>query len=262
MLAPGIGEEVQWATGRDLRVLLAQRPRGEVARIGIGAPAFRFGGRIEGGEGVGRGIDLAPDLHPRRPIGAVKPQWYVGLAERLQIIGDILASPAVAARGPDAEDAVDVQQAGGQAVDLGLGHKSDGLVARQLQEPGNAGHEVAYLTLIERIVQRQHGHAMAHGCELGGNGGPNGLGRAGLGGQGRETRLDDQGALLQGVIVGVRNLGRVVGVIQGVMMRQLGGQAGQLGSRFGLGQGIDSGFGHGIAGPPDSRGLLASTRSA
>lgn len=69
---PGIGEELQGPARRDFRVLLSQRAGGEIAGVGVGAPALGLGRDVEGGEGLGRGIDLAPHLDPGRPAGTAK----------------------------------------------------------------------------------------------------------------------------------------------------------------------------------------------
>uniref|UniRef100_A0A0N4ZWK6 Amidase domain-containing protein n=1 Tax=Parastrongyloides trichosuri TaxID=131310 RepID=A0A0N4ZWK6_PARTI len=190
-LAPGVGEEGQGALGRDLWVFLTQRPGGEVARIGVGALAFGLGRRVESVEGGVGGVDLAPDFDDVGPAGA--RQRLGDAVQGAQVGGHVLARLAVAARGALDQDALFVAQAGREAVDLGLGDEGDGLVARQLQEARDAGHEVAHLAVVEGVVQRQHGHAVADLCELGRDGGADALGRGDGAGQGREADLQRRG---------------------------------------------------------------------
>ncbi|MNQ56612.1 hypothetical protein D3C85_707420 [compost metagenome] len=242
-LAPGVGEEGQGALGRDLRVFLAQRTGGEIARVGVGAAALGLGGGVEGVEGVVGGIDLAPDLDDVGPARA--GQLRGDTVERAQVGGHVLAGLAVAARGALDQNALLIAQAGGQAVDLGLGDEGDGLVARQLEEAGDAGHEVAHLAFVKGVVQRQHWDAVADLGELAGDGGSDPLRRGDGAGQGREGGLDGQGAALQLVIVGVGNLGRGVGVVEGVVAGQFGGQVRQLLAGLVFGQGFDGSLGHG-----------------
>ena len=66
-----------------------------------------------------RHVDLAAHLQQRRRL-PVEPRSGIG-ADRAQVVGDVLADLAVAARRAALEDAVAVDQRDGQAVDLGLG---------------------------------------------------------------------------------------------------------------------------------------------
>ena len=165
VFAPGVGEEVQRAFGGDPGVLLAQGAGGEVARVGVGPAAFRLCGRVERGKGVVGRIDFATHLDPVGPVVAGQSLLHIG--DGVQIGGDVLARAAIAPRGADRQLAIDIEQIGGQAVDLGLGDKGDRFVGGQFQEAGDPGDEVAHLALVEGVVQRQHGHAVAHLGELG-----------------------------------------------------------------------------------------------
>ena len=114
--APGVGEEAQGARRGDRRVDLAQGAGGGVARIGVGALAGRLGRGVEGGEVVVAEIDLAAHLDHLRPAGARQAMGDV--ADGAQVLGDVLADPAVAAGGALDQDAVLVAQGGRKAVDL------------------------------------------------------------------------------------------------------------------------------------------------
>ncbi|MNT43461.1 hypothetical protein D3C72_1799340 [compost metagenome] len=86
---------------------------------------------------------------------------------------------------------------------------------------------------------------MADLGELTGDGGADPLRRRDGAGQGGEGGLDGQGALLQLIVVCVGNFGRGVGVVEGVVAGQFGGQALQLLAGLVFGQGFDGSLGHG-----------------
>src|SRR5207248_3282963 len=67
-----VGPEGQLAAGRDLRVLLAQRSRRRVARVGEHPPAGLALATIELLEGGQRHVQLAPHLQHRRAAAAVE----------------------------------------------------------------------------------------------------------------------------------------------------------------------------------------------
>ena len=167
-LAPGVGEEAQGAPGRHRRVDLAQRSGGEVAGVGVGATAGRLGLRVEGGEGVVGGIDFAAHLDQGGPAGALQPVGNVG--DGLQIGGDVLARPSVAAGRALDQNAVFVAQVGAETVDLGFGDEGDDLIRGQLEEAHDAGDEIGDVAVVESIVEGQHGHAVSHLGELAGDG--------------------------------------------------------------------------------------------
>ena len=81
--------------------------------------------------------------------------------DRAQVGRDVLARAAIAARGPQDEDAVLVSQADRQAVDLELGHVGrSGLAVGQPEAATHPRVEGPQLVGIEGVGQRQHGNAM------------------------------------------------------------------------------------------------------
>ena len=69
-----------------------------------------------------------------------------------QVVGDVLAGPAVPAGGADLQHPLAVDQLHGQPVELGLDHIGQ-LLALQPQEALDAGVEVANAVLVEGVVQ-------------------------------------------------------------------------------------------------------------
>ena len=129
-----VGGEVEAADGADpvdpdrerpfrgqRRVELADRAGGRVARVGEG----RFPGLgpalVEGFEGGDRQVDLAPHFDQLGRVG--DPQRH--RADRAQVLGHVLADPAVAAGGPAHQHPVLVGERDRQAVDLRLGRVAE-----------------------------------------------------------------------------------------------------------------------------------------
>jgi hypothetical protein len=151
-----IGPHRQRAVAGELGVELADRPRGRVARVHEGRQALLGAALVERGEVRQRHVDLAADLEQRRDVVAVDAQWDGG--DRAQVVGDVLADLAVAARGPGLEDAVAVDQGDGQAVDLGLGDVLElGILDALAREVvAHALDPRAQLLLAARVGQREH----------------------------------------------------------------------------------------------------------
>ncbi len=162
--APGIGEELQRPLGADLRIDLAQRAGGEVARIGIGALTSFLGGLIEGGEGLQLDIDLAAHLDHVGPARALQAVGDVG--DGAQVGGDVLTHPAIAARRALDQHAFLVAQRSRQAIDLGLGRIGDGVGRRETQETPNPRVELDRLVVGEGVVEAEHRHAVLDRGEL------------------------------------------------------------------------------------------------
>jgi len=242
-LAPGIGEEGEGAARRDLGIDLAQGAGGEVAGVGVGAAPFRFRRRVEGREAFVGGIDFAPDLDQVGPARARELHRNVG--NGLQIGGDVLARAAIAARGALDQDALLIADIGRQPVDLGLCHEGDRIGMRQLQEALDPGHEVGDVALVEGVVERQHGHAVAHLGELAGGGRAHLQRRRIRADQGREARLDGQVAGLQRVVFGVAQFGRRL-VVEEVGAAHLRRQPAQLGCGLIFAQGLDRDVGQAV----------------
>ena len=151
--------------GGELRVELADRAGGRVARVherrqpGLGAAL------VEGGEVGQRHVDLAAHLEQRR--GVLDPQGDRG--DRAQVVRDVLADLAVAAGGAALEHAVAVQERDRQPVDLRLGDEPELRVldplAREVR--AHAGDPRAQLLLRAGVGERVHRLRVADLLQLG-----------------------------------------------------------------------------------------------
>ncbi len=156
--------------------------------------------------------------------------------------GDVLAGDAVAARGAQHEPAVLVAERGREPVDLGLGHHRDRRlfdprhILGRAEEIADGAEEGAHLVLVEGVVERQHRRRMPHLGEAGGGRGADAARRAVGADEVGKALLDRVIAPAQRVILGVRDLGRVLLVIEPVVVRDRGGQPLQLPLRLGLGE--------------------------
>ena len=158
-LAPGVGEEAERTRGRDRGVLLAQRARRRIARIGEDGVAGRLLALVQRQEGLLGHVDLAAHLAHVRHVAALQLVRHV--LQGADIGGDVLALGAVAAgRGGD-EFAALVAQRHRQPVDLRLGGKIDPLVVAELEEAADAADEFEHVFFGERVVERQHRHRVA-----------------------------------------------------------------------------------------------------
>ena len=158
-LAPRVGEEVQRTRRGDARVLLPQRTGRRVARVGEHLLLGRGLALVEREE-VGPGhVDFAADLARR---GNFALQLVRDLLDGPHIGGDVLAFEAVAARRGDGQLTVLVAQRHRQPVDLRLGHERKRLVFLQVEEAADAVDKVLHLLGVERVLERQHRHRVAH----------------------------------------------------------------------------------------------------
>ena len=144
-------------------VLLPQRTRGGVARVGQRRLAGLDQGFVEFREGLRRDEDFAADFHLRREAGAA--ELLRDFLDGQDVVRDVLAGGAVPAGcGPD-QGAVAVEQVDGQAVDLQFGEPRRRVPA--VAELGDArlGLDHPGLQLLERedILQAVHALQMLHG---------------------------------------------------------------------------------------------------
>ena len=193
-LAQTIGKEAQRALGGDAGVELAQRAGGGVARVHKGLAALLTLALVQALEGVAPHIDLAAHLQHRRRA-AIQPQR--DLADGADVLRDVLAGLAVAARGGLHQHALLIAQVHGQAVELQLGRVFD-LCIRQVQpklapHPGVKGLGPGCRG-VGLGMNRQHGHRMAHRRQFGQGGGAHAQGRAVGAAQRRVGRLQRQPA--------------------------------------------------------------------
>ena len=139
---------------RDGGVELADRAGGGVAGVGEGRLAGLRAGLVEVGEGRDREVHLAADLYQRRRVR--DPQR--DRPDRPQVVGDVLADPAVAAGRAAGEDAVLVGERHRQPVDLRLGRVADllGGDVESLEQVADPLLPGAQLLLVAGVAEREH----------------------------------------------------------------------------------------------------------
>ena len=218
-LAPCVGEKTERTRGGDFRILLAQRARRRIARIGEDGIAGCLLPLVERQERLLGHVDLAAHLADIRHVAAFEFLRHV--LQRADVGGDIFADRAVAARRGRDEFAVFIAQRHRQPVDLRLGAEGDLVVFAQFQEAANAGDEIDDVLFRKGIVERQHRHRMAHLGEAPGWLRSDFLRRRIAGDEFRKSGFDGIEALAQRVVVGVRNLRRIFLIIKLVMTLDL-----------------------------------------
>ena len=140
--------------GGERRVELADRAGGGVARVGEGRLAGLGAALVQRFEGGDRQVDLAAHFDQRRRV--LDPQR--DRADRPQVLGHVLADPAVAAGGAADQDAVLVGEGDRQAVDLRLGRVAElgGGDVEPLQVVADARLPGAQLLLVAGVAEREH----------------------------------------------------------------------------------------------------------
>ncbi len=222
--AEAVAEKGQRALRSDARVELTQGASSGVARVGedLAVGATRFG--IELFKAALRHKDFAAHFQPRRKIIALQAQR--NRADGANVSGDVLSRGAVAAGCGARQQAIFIEQAYRQAIQLQFAAVGDIVTAFQaILHALVEGEETGF---VKGIVQRQHRHLMAHLFKYRQRRRTNALGR--------RIGRNEIGMLLfqraqfahQAVIFGVRYLGRVHNVIKIFMMAQRGAQFGDL----------------------------------
>ena len=153
---------------------------------------------------------------------------------------DVLALGAVAAGGRLHEAPPIVSERDGEPVDLGLRRELDARIGGKTEETAHARYKIDDVVLAEGVAEREHRRGVAHLAEglhrrranaLGGTVGAHMLGKACLNGS---------IALAQGIVVGVGDLGRVLGIIEEVVMGDLAREPLELAVGFRDGELIDN----------------------
>ena len=246
--APAMRPELERALRGDFGVLLAQRSRGGIARIGkladLGRVEFlalflRRSARVIHQPRVERleigapHIDLAADLEH---LGRIAGQLLRNVGDMRDIGRHILAHLPVAARRRAHQPALLVAQRARQPVDLVLGRKRHRIALGQRQEAPHARDPILDLLRIEGIVEAHHANLVRDLAQRRGGGGVAHLaaGRI-LPHQMRKRCLQFAIAPHQRVIFLVGNLGRVLGMIKPVVLRDLPRQPHQFVGGLSLG---------------------------
>ncbi len=240
--------ELERALRGDFGVLLPQRSRRRIARIGeladLGRVEFlalflRRGARIIHQPRVERleigapHIDLAADLEH---LGRIAGQLLRDVGDMRDIGRHILAHLPIPARRCAHQSALLVAQRAGQPVDLVLGGERHRIAIRQRQEAPHAGDPFLDLFGVEGIVEAHHANLVRHLAQRRGGGRVAHLaaGRI-LAHQMRKRRLQRGIAPHQRVIFRIADLGRVLGMVKPVVLRDLLRQPHQFIGGFGLG---------------------------
>ena len=256
--APGVGEEVELPAGGDERVLLTEGAGGGVARVDVVLPTRRRRARLERLElGIGH-VDLAANLDTGRPALALEPMRDIG--DRFEILGDILAHGAVAARGAAHEDAVLVEQRRREAIDLGLGGKHQLEVLVTLEEPVPAFGELDHVRVGIGLGEAEHRHRVPHLGEAFCRRRPHLFGEAVRPLEFGKRGLDFEIASLQRIVGRVghfRRIGLKIGAVGGA---EDGLQPVQFRPRLGLAETFD--FGRVAHQPTSDRSREAAARAS
>ena len=235
-VAQAVGVKAQGALRGNARVQLAHRASGGVARVGEGLGCFFASGHARALAFVERLEVIAPHVHLAAHFqhgrGAAQ-QAQRDLADGADVLRDVFARGAVAARGRLHQHAVFVAQADGQAVELGLGHVGHGRqVVGQFQLAAHAGVKRGRAggAGVSFGANAEHGHAVRHGrkafqhCAAHALGGRIGRAQFGVG------RLQRFKRAKQAVVLGVGNLRRIQRVVLPGGAVELLAQGGGLGS--------------------------------
>ncbi len=152
--ADAVAPHGERALRREGRVELADGSRRRVAGVHERGEALLRPALVEGLEVRERHVDLAAHLDQRR--GVRDPQRDG--AHRPQVVGDVLADLAVAARGAALQDAVAVHERDREPIDLRLGDVAERRVLDALAREVRAhpGHPAAQLLGGADVGERQH----------------------------------------------------------------------------------------------------------
>ena len=233
-LAPGVGEKAERPRSGDGRILLAQRTRRRIARIGEDGVAGRLLAFVEREERLLGHVDLAANLADLGHRAAFQLLRHV--LERADIGGNVLALGAVTARRGGDEFAALVAQRHRQPVDLRLGAEVDAVVVAELEEALDAADEVEHVLFGERVVERQHRHRVPDLLEFARWRRPDLLRRRIRGDEFRKPFLDGVEALTQRIVFGVGDARRVILIVAPVVSLELQRQPHQLDLGLGLGE--------------------------
>ncbi len=211
----GVDKKSQRTRGGDLRILLAQAPRGGVAGIGEGVAVLAAGGGIVAREGLEGHVDFAADL---QQSGWGAPQPKGDRPDRLGVGRHILPGFPVAARGGLRQASPLIGQRDPDAVDLQFrgicGRGAAQSLARPLvpgqQRLGGVG-----------VVQREHRNAVPDGPEDVRRHAADPLSGRVPGDQLRVAGFQRLQLLHERVILGIGGVGLVEDIIPVVMMAQL-----------------------------------------
>ncbi|MNY09215.1 hypothetical protein D3C86_1421210 [compost metagenome] len=227
-LADAVAAEFQRTVGGDLRVQLAQTARRRVTRVGEGLAAdFQLRGVEPLETGLGH-EHFAAHFQGRRPAGAVQLERDVAYGAHVD--ADVFASGAVAAGRAAHQDAILIQQADGQAIELGLTAVLDCRAAteqvtgRQVQAFGHPAVELTHVGFFEGVAEAEHRNFMTHLGKRRQRRTAHSLRWRVAGDQFGIGRFQSLELVEQAVVLGVRNARLVEHVVTIVVLIQLSAQ--------------------------------------
>ncbi len=210
-LAPGIGEEFQRPRRGDRDILLAQRARRRIARIGehrvvgLGLPPVQLEKILL------EHVDLAAHFAGRGNVAAF--QRVRNVLDGADVGGDVLSFKTVAAGRGAHQLAILVAQRQRQPVDLRLGDQRRDFIGIELEEAPDTLDELGDIFVAEGIAERQHGNDMLHLGEPARGRGADLLRRRVLADEIGKFRLDRFQPLTQRIIGRIRYGRRILLVI-------------------------------------------------
>ena len=223
--AEAVAPDRERAFGGQGGVELADRAGGGVARVGEGRLAGRgaaFVQRLEVGD---RQVDLAAHFDQLRRL--LDPQR--DRADRAQVLGDVLADPAVAAGGAAGEHTVLVGERDRQPVDLRLGRVAElrGADVEPLQVVADPRLPGPQLLLVAGVGEREHRLGVLDPLEAVERRGADPLGGRVGGAQLGVLGLDRPQLVEQRVVLVVADLGIVEDVVAAVVVLEPAAQLGR-----------------------------------
>ena len=232
--APSIGKKGKRALPCDFRIKLAQRPRRSIARIGKALGPARLLRRIKRRKIIVAHIHLATHFQNIWRKGKLMRN----ARNRARICSDIFACRPVAARCGLHELAVFIPQRQAQTVNLGLRSKAQAGLGNP-QKLRRARDKIVNIRVFKSIAQRKHRLRMRHFGKPVRRCSTDFRARAVRALQLGKTHFNRSVTLFQAVILGIRNLWRILGVIRRVGRSQRLGQPRKLVPRCGLGQSVN-----------------------
>ncbi len=211
-----VHDQIQLPLRRDLRVGLAQRPGGGIARIGQRRLSRDFAAAVELLKRIPRHIDLAPDDQAlRRAFQPLRQR-----ADGAQVFGHILAGLPVAACRAAIEYAVPVFHGDGKPVDLRL-HVKFPRLWLALRHTRAKGEQLRIRKNVRQALQRRF---MPHRGEFAADAAPHAARRRIRRGILREPLLQIQQRVQQPVIFKVGDGRRVLVIVMVGMLLHLRAQ--------------------------------------
>jgi len=239
-LAPGIGKKAERPRRRNSRILLPERAGGGVARIDV-KRAPSLGLLLVEAKEIGLfEIDLATHLeHLRRAFR----QALRDVLDGADVGRHVLTGDAIAPRGAEDQGALLIAERHREAVYLRLSRQHESLAGLPPEEAVDLLQEIADILFVESVLERKHGHGVAHDREAPGRRGAHPLARRIRSLQLGKPDLDGEIAQPQRVVFGVGDERRVVLIVAPVMLGDLARQALQFASCLLGGQRLQRLFG-------------------